>query len=413
MTHLNSSLYSTRWMLALLVVFPLLALSANHSGAANALLAQGTDATAGGTAPAIAVTFGSGAFNLAEPKVGLSDLSSYQATLILSFNGTSAGQPQAWSKTYVMLADQKAATRQLTIDTAGDVSGDATSAATSAATGTAPAQVFMAEVNGTQYQRQGQDACTALVADKNNSLAENWEPAGFLSSAIGADAAGTDIVNGVAVNHYTFDERALGPQASTQSKGELWVATDGGYLVKYSLTTTGKADYFGDNSEGTLTWDYELTNVNQPVAIKLPADCPAGSVNAPLLPDSTDEVNQPGLLSYSSVTSVADAVAFYQTKLPTLGWQLHTEAYSTTDAALLDLSNGDQGMLVIITAADGKTTVQITLGAAPVGTNVPTTVPSTTPKPTRTPAPTKTKAPTRTPTNTKTPKSTLTPIPTK
>ena len=56
----------------------------------------------------------------------------------------------------------------------------------------------------------------------------------------------------------------------------MWVAANGGYVVKYVLTTSHDPDYFGEGVEGELSWDYELTNVNQPVTMELPADCPAG-----------------------------------------------------------------------------------------------------------------------------------------
>ena len=60
---------------------------------------------------------------------------------------------------------------------------------------------------------------------------------------------------------------------------------NGGYLVKYLLTAQGKEDYFGKGIEGTLTLDYELTDVGKPAQLQvLPADCPAGMVNVPTLP---------------------------------------------------------------------------------------------------------------------------------
>ena len=154
-----------------------------------------------------------------------------------------------------------------------------------------------------------------------DSLAERLEPAGFLTGVIGAEAAGSETVNGAA-DHYTFDERALGQLGLAKSTGELWVASNGGYIVRYKVATKGTAVYFGEGIEGTLTWDYELTGVNQPVAVELPKGCPAGMVNAPLLPGATAVRRVPGLLSYSTSTGLAAAAAFYQKQIPLLGWKL-------------------------------------------------------------------------------------------
>src|SRR5262245_59401037 len=49
------------------------------------------------------VVYGSGQFNLPDAKAGLSDLSSYKATLTLAFDGTRNGQSEKWSETYLML----------------------------------------------------------------------------------------------------------------------------------------------------------------------------------------------------------------------------------------------------------------------------------------------------------------------
>jgi len=65
-------------------------------------------------------------------------------------------------------------------------------------------------------------------------------------------------------------------------------SSNGGYVVKYLLTTKGNEDYFGDGNEGTLTWDYELTNVGKSLQIQLP--------------DASNVVNTPGLLIYDTST---------------------------------------------------------------------------------------------------------------
>jgi len=297
------------------------------------------------------VTFGSGPVNYSDAKAGLTELSSYKARLTLSFDGTNAGQPQQWSKTYVMLATKKPAARQLTIEKTGDLPD--------------LAQVLMAEIEGALYERHGEDSCSAEAIVEGNSLAEQMEPAGFLSGVIGADEAGSETVDDVAANHYTFDQRAFGlTEDFVQSTGEMWVASEAGYVLKYLLTTKGDADYFGEGIEGTLTFDYQLTDINQPVPFTLPDDCPSGMVNAPQLPDATNVLNMPGILAYDTSTSLADIAAFYQEQLPTLGWALVGEPTIGDTSTLLDFTQENKTMTVIATTDAGVTTVNILLGTA-------------------------------------------------
>lgn len=342
----------------LLVITPLLALSACQPATPDvsgpAVTAAETDQADPTTAipevtseqPAIIdVTFGSGPFSLNEPSIGLSELRSYRATLTLSFDGALDGQADQWSRTYVMLADNERSARQLTIEMAGD----------------APDQVFMAELNGAHYERQGDESCIASVIAEESSLALWWEPASFLSAVIGADEAGSETVNGVPAEHYTFDQRALGLADFTSSTGEVWVASDGGYVVKYVLVTEAGADYFGEGSEGALSWVYDLTDANLPAAIELPVDCPAGMIDAPLLPDAAIVLNVPGLLSYTTPASLEDAAAFYEVELPALGWQPVASPGIAETSVMLDFAQGDQQLSVIITAAGALTTIRLVL----------------------------------------------------
>ena len=292
--------------------------------------------------------FGPGTFNLPAPAVGLADLTSYRATLTITFEGTRAGQPEQWARTYLMLANREAGASQLTVDTAGDEA----------------ARIFESEINGSLYERKGSAAvCTVSVAEEGQSLADLWEPALFLLPVVGADEAGSDSLNGAAVNHYTFDERALGAANIATATGEVWVDSTAGYVVKYTLTSKGGGDYFGDEREGAATWLYELTEVNQPQALELPADCPIGLLDVPLLPDAADSLNTPGMLTYTTARPMTEAAAYYQEQLPALGWQL-LEAPSITDGGIvLDFTQANQQLSVIITPGETGTTVLITAQA--------------------------------------------------
>ena len=102
-------------------------------------------------------TYGPGPLKFGNATAGLSKLSSYKSTLNIAFRGTSAGQPLEWSTSYVMLAAQKRAGRQLTITNTGE--------------GLDPTNVYKAEVSGVAYERLGTKACSAVVLDQKKSLA--------------------------------------------------------------------------------------------------------------------------------------------------------------------------------------------------------------------------------------------------
>lgn len=293
--------------------------------------------------------FGPGAFNYPDTTAGLADLSSYKATLTLTFDGTEAGQPLHWTRTYIMLAQKEPQARQLTIEKTGETSE----------------LVFMAEINGAAYERRGENACTASVIEEGNSSIERLEPAGLLSGVVGAEVVGDETINGVTASHATFDERAFGQLNISKSTGEMWVASEGGYVLKYLLKTEGNADYFGERVEGTLIWDYELSDINQTVGIILPDNCPAGKVNAPVLPDASNVLDMPGLLTFNTSTTLADAASFYQEQIPALGWTLLGEPSITETNALMEFTQGDQTLTIIMTIDAGVTTVNIILNKAP------------------------------------------------
>ena len=294
------------------------------------------------------ITFGPGPFIYADPKAGLADLTSYTVKLTVSFDGTRNGNPEKWSKIYTMLATKEPQARQWTIE--GEQNGSALD------------KLFQAEMNGLDYEKRGESACRARNIDPADRLSESLELASSLTGVVGAEEAGSETVNEIAATHYTFDQRALGEDGLNQSTGELWVAAEGAYLVKYLLTKKAGPDYFGEGVDGTLSTDYELTAPNGPLTITLPEDCPPGLLNAPTLPDATNVQSSPGVLSFDSSTSVADAASFYEEQLLPLGWNAEGEPVISDTAAFLNYTNGDQALTITIEAAEHGSTVTIFVG---------------------------------------------------
>jgi hypothetical protein len=267
----------------------------------------------GGTTPAPslspedAVAFGPGPFDLADPAVGLDVLAGYTATVTITFVGTRDDQPLQWSQTSILHSNKGARARFLTVQAPDAV---------------APVR-FTGQLGDARYRVESGGACTASMAEAPAEPGaiddEILEPALLLSGVIGAEPAGADTVDGVPVDHYTFDERALGAVDPATISGELWVATTGGHLMRYQMISEGTLFALGRGVDGTLTMDYALTDIDGPFSAVLPADCPP-MVDVPLLPDAADIDAHPGFLGYSTTTSALEALQFYQQALPALGW---------------------------------------------------------------------------------------------
>jgi hypothetical protein len=130
-------------------------------------------------------------------------------------------------------------------------------------------------------------------------------------------------------------------------------------LVRYTLVTRGGADYFGEGVEGTLTWDYNLEAVNQPLVIAVPGDCPAGILDVPLLPDAADLLQLPGFTSYTTPAGLEDTMTFYQEQVSASGGQPANPPTISEDTALFGFTLHDQPLLLIVSTSSGSTRVDI------------------------------------------------------
>lgn len=286
-----------------------------------------------------------GEFNLPDPTAGLAALASYRATLVLSFTGTMDGRPYGWTETRE-LEVAAPALRRLTVTTEGLPD--------------TPGRLVAITIGATLWERADDGACTAIAAAE--APAEAIEPAALLPAFIGAEAAGEEAIAGIATLHYTFDERALGDAGIARTEGEVWVAADGGQIVRYRLTTTAGPDYFGPGIEGTATLEYDLAGIGEPAAaIELPADCPPGLVDLPLPAGAVPTINLPGLLAFATPLPVAEAVAFYREQLAVLGWEEQPVLFEADAATVLEFTTGGQRLVLRVASSDPQTLIDLVL----------------------------------------------------
>jgi hypothetical protein len=93
----------------------------------------------------------------------------------------------------------------------------------------------------------------------------------------GAEYVGQENVNGVESHHFSFNLQGLGAESGavvTGNQGDYWLAVDGRYLVRYKLLLE-----MSDSPEEIyrLEINMDLSQINQPVSIALPAGCQAES----------------------------------------------------------------------------------------------------------------------------------------
>jgi hypothetical protein len=289
---------------------------------------------------------GQGNFDLDKPSAGLQDLNGYRASLALVFDGTQNGQPYHVEKRYELVVDTTSEARFLL---AKDIPADGE-----------VTESFSGMLGPVRYVQPALDQpCYPTQIDQNE--AEAFEPARLLPGFRGGEAAGSEEVNGTAASVYTFNEQALNAGEDVSASGKVWVATNGGWIVKYELTL--KSDTrFGDGIKGEQRWSYEVRDTNA-VEAQLPESCPAPTVDLPIPSDAEDLVRLPGVNTFTSGMSIDAIGAMYESELTSNGWTATDKSIETTGGTRWMYSKpvGDKQAMLVITAqiVEGVTEVSL------------------------------------------------------
>ena len=175
-----------------------------------------------------------------------------------------------------------------------------------------------------------------------------------------------EMVNGIKSDHYQVNNVSLSDSIVTSEPADIWVAQDGGYVVRF----TGKGEgvttslTVGASVTGEITWQYELTDINQISTIEIPQICLDTSQNAqqnlPIL-DNPVELNVLGqIITYKSTESSEQAANFYKEKMSNLGYDLTSDlSYSglynfifikdgkNVNISIFDEDNGGSSIMII------------------------------------------------------------------
>ncbi len=182
----------------------------------------------------------------------------------------------------------------------------------------------------------------------------------LLVSAQQAQKVGSETVNGILSDRYTFAQDQLPAFASGEmdrATGEFWIARDGGYITRYSLQAAGDDIELseGVRGRGTMALTYDLSEVGQTITITAPSLTDAGPVGFapgtfPLPNDARPVLRSRDFMSYVSEQPLGEVAAFYEDQLSTLGWRSpEGSGYSAPELINLVFVQGNNQILITIT----------------------------------------------------------------
>lgn len=195
------------------------------------------------------------------------------------------------------------------------------------------------------------------------SVADLTDANNFLNVVNNAEFVGTETVNGFETHHYQFDRSNLKTDNSENFEslaGDLYLAVDGGYLVRLEMTGSGIiSDFVTDQPRnGDLFLTMNLNQANADLVVTAPEECTAvdsaTAIQYPQLPDARDTVTMPGMMSYETETAVSEAAAFYVQALTAEGWREDIENAIFNDTT------------TVLTFTKDETELAVTIGTDPV-----------------------------------------------
>jgi hypothetical protein len=137
-----------------------------------------------------------------------------------------------------------------------------------------------------QYLIAGEGECVYLPAEGDEAMdPEVFKP----DDVLGQDTRRVqpdEYVNDILCHHYVID-RTDPADESNRTEGEVWIAAEGNYIVKYTLQIKSTDPDTGDT--GRANWEYEVSDINAPITIERPTDCEEAVVGEfPGVPSPTD-----------------------------------------------------------------------------------------------------------------------------
>jgi hypothetical protein len=168
-----------------------------------------------------------------------------------------------------------------------------------------------------------------------------------------------ETANGFVTDHYKLAEAGLGVGSAQRWAGDVWVAQQGGYIVRFSGSAEGEVTLTGRPGSGRLEWEYVL-NAEDTQSISLPEDCSEIGLQGALLPDGARNLTQIGSqVSFTSQAQAVELADFYRRALSEGGWTIDEDA-GAGSIFTLNASQAESSIQVVISALEQGCQVTIT-----------------------------------------------------
>ncbi len=152
------------------------------------------------------------------------------------------------------------------------------------------------------------------------------DPTAMLSPVSKATKVGNESANGIPATHYRFDQNALAwADPKTKVTGEIWIASTGGYVVKYLLNVSAPSKPDPIGAQVAQTWDYEVGGTDGSASVALPKGCLAVLTDVPVMADARSLIRANGMTDFVTASTGRQVLDFYSQKLPALGWKSDRE----------------------------------------------------------------------------------------
>lgn len=246
------------------------------------------------------------------------------------------------------------------------------------------------EIEGTAYLQVEEGSWMSFPSEEQEAFSEGFfDPGENLELPdMVTRRAETEMVNGISTYHFTFTQEDMEEDTEfdyEELEGDIWVAEEGGYMVKFDITGRGAnpvgiEDFGTSFEEGEVHMSYELQDVNEDFTIALPDGADVTDMGGmfseeeggppatdlPMLDDAEEVISMAGLLTYYTASSIEEAADFYRQELPALGWTEDAESsFMSEDGGTLTFIQEDgSSILLILGKEEGRTSVTLSVTEA-------------------------------------------------
>ncbi|MCP4360245.1 MAG: hypothetical protein GY796_19740 [Chloroflexi bacterium] len=208
-------------------------------------------------------------------------------------------------------------------------------------------EMNMAQLDGVTYMTIPGFGCITSSEDESafgddDPFADFTDTSAFMEDIGEANYEGEESINGIDTLHYTFDETSLEtPDADVEwLEGHIYVAKDGGWLVRMVMEGEGEFDEIGGVPQyGNMKLQIDLLDINQPIDVSIPADCEgeaAGETAWPMVADAANVSSFGGIVTYETEMPLEDVLAFYDNAFSAEGWTKNEDSsFEMGDTAII------------------------------------------------------------------------------